>query len=223
MQAGRHLLLIIGRSREVSRDLIVTGQQRGHRVRMRHDDRQRIKLGILILAIGLCRKHPQDDRLHGYARHHRDPIAVLEVLDAIDVGVMRHHDRRHRTQRGEPDISAPAFVPQHDQGGQAAIGNVEISGEQRLVHPGAVAEAAPGDLQVLQSRLFGLVLDQLQLVHQGHCEMGYPILPREPDFADFGASFLCEKSRHTEDHRQEQRVAGASHHYAERSRSETEP
>ena len=167
----------------------------GHGVRMRQRNGQMIELGELILAIGIGDQHPQDDRLHRDPRDQRNAIGLLEILDAVDRGITGHQDRGHRTQGGKADIGALALVPQHDQGGQSAIGDVEISGKQRLVHSGPVAEAAPGHFQVLEAGFFGLVLHQLQLIHQRHREMGDAVLTGKSKLADFGAGFADQQCR----------------------------
>ena len=173
------------RSREMRGDLAALGEQRDHGVGMRARDGQMVELAVLARAVGLLGRHLQNDRLgRGFHRRHRDAVGVGEILDRLDLGVLGHQRQRQGVVGGDAaDIERGARLgPQGEERRRAGRGDVEVSGDQAVVHRIAAGEAEPAHLDVAETRRLGVLLDQLAVVHQREGEIGQARLDRDAEF-----------------------------------------
>ena len=157
-------------------------------VRMAERHRPGIELVLLALAEHFFRRHLQDHRLHRHAhRRQRDAVLVGEILDGLDVGIDAVEVERHRVERADAlDLEiALGARPDRDHRADAAGGEIEIAGDQRLVHRRAAGEAHPFGGKI-EPEFLAFGFEQLLLRHDRQRQVGNAVLRGDAHDARLG-------------------------------------
>ena len=188
------------------RDLGPAGHHGGHAVRVAHRDGERVELAVLARPEGLLGRHLQRDGLdrdlHG---RQRDAILLGEVLERLHLRIDGVEVERHRVDGGDP-LDAEVLLrarPDGEQRADAARGEVEIAGDQRLVHGRAAGELHPVGLKV-EAELLAMLLEELLLLHDGERQVADAELLRE---ADLGLRLGAGRKQHRGERRAGRRIA----------------
>lgn len=122
---------------------------------------------------------------------------VFQLLDPIIVGVeLQRHGRQGR--HGLDVDAAFGFVPQFKKRADAAGGEVDVVGQQGLVHGGTTREAVHGDFDVAQAGILGAGFDQFLVDDDVHGQIQQPELLGKTDFVRFRPGRGGASRRHGE-------------------------
>ncbi len=140
------------------------------------------------LAAAICSAIAWIGHLHG---RHRDAVLVGKVGDGFDRRIAGVEQERLRAQRRDAAHllrRALRLCPQHEQARRAAGSDVDIAGDERVVHRRGAVERDPGYLDRGNAERACVLLDELLMLHHVELQIAHGILAREPDFRRLRAS-----------------------------------
>src|SRR5260370_4266386 len=114
-------------------------------------------------------------------RRQSDEVVVGEILDVLYGRIDGVEIKRHRVERGDRlrgEILA-GLAPDAEQGTDPARSEIEIPGNQRLVHRRSAGELHPFGLDIEAERL-ALLFEQMLLLHDRQRHVGNAELAGDP-------------------------------------------
>ena len=209
MQPGRaKLALEEGRRGEVAGDPAASGKE-GHRgIGVRHADRERVELLVVLRAEFLRGGHLQGDRLVGdLHRGDRDLVRRAEVADRFHLRPPHHQLVGDVSQRADGSYRAGRVAglrPQQHERRHTARGEIQLAGEQGVVDRVDRADLRPLHFEALETELRRAALDEALVAHDHERQEGEAVLLGDADPGAFGSHRAkgCEKhQRHEPENR----------------------
>ena len=163
----RQGLVLERRVGKVPGQLGTAGDQRRRGVGVRDGDGVVIEAIELLVAplLGSCVL--QEARLHRHThRRYRDAVVIGEIGDGLDLGIVAHQVVGKVTEGGDglDVLLAAGTAPDGQQRPDAGTGNVDGTGEQRIIHGRAAGELGPVDLDI-EAFLLTVFFDEVLVAH----------------------------------------------------------
>ncbi|WP_374701392.1 hypothetical protein, partial [Methylobacterium sp. B1] len=181
------LALLERRQREVAVDLVVRARQRRHRVGMAELDGERVELGGVLGPEGLLGGDLEQHRLRGDLHGGQgDLVLAGEVAEGLHVRVAGEQQHRRGADAAQALHVAPRPVVEQQHVGGAAVDDVDIAREQRVVAGGAARQVDPLHRDVPEAGGLGVLLDQLVLLGEDGGQVDEARLPADPHLGVVG-------------------------------------